>query len=748
MSLPPEPLTATDTLDYLKAIYGTTEGVAHLAVGCDPHLDTNGKYTHRAWVPTTFSWPAEADQLAAEITREAAHADVYACPYLMWAGKRSKGAAVERRLIHCDYDGPLDTERVTATGGFAVASGSEGHAHVYVPLAGPVTAVEHEALCRALGDYLGPHADSKVRDNDVLRPPGTWNHKPTANGQQPAPVTWLVKPNGVRVDPQTLEVILGAAPQPDPAAPAEATTQQAPPVDLDLPERVATAVANVSGDRSADIARIVGACADSNLQLPHARRIVGQRADLVQKLAEMKGRDDVLQCWLKAIDSRQQARRERPGGNAATWFDPCTDDGGGKPLSEQRFGDVTHLEADFWERPSLNRIHTAAKTRLASPWAVLGIAACYALHLVPPGWVLPPLIGGPGSLNWFVALCAVSGGGKNSAAAVAKELLGRPVFDVNVGSGEGLVAKYVIKGGKGEPEGQRPAVHFNVAEVGMLGALKDRSGSTLMPTVLEAFSGGKLGFAYATAGKDRHLDEHTYRLTMHVGVQPAKAAVLLDDADSGTPQRFMWFPAKDVHATEHPAQVWDGVALDLSEVLPQTVYPAWDLTVPEEAAAQIKSEYVKSARGEQDALDGHALFCREKFAYALAILDNRIAMTAEDWRLSGIASEVSSFMRGQVVAELARGERSRAEKRGVLRGVTQAAADSEKQAVEAEQIGSALKWALTKIGEAGGRMKTRDLAHKYDSKKRAVLKAALDFGAGLGQLRLLDDRVTWEKVTE
>ena len=45
-------------------------------------------------------------------------------------------------------------------------------------------------------------------------------------------------------------------------------------------------------------------------------------------------------------------------------------------------------------------------------------------------------------------------------------------------------------------------------------------------------------------------------------------------------------------------------------------------------------------------------------------------------------------------------------------------------------------------------MKTRDLAHKYDSKKRAVLKAALDFGAGLGQLRLLDDRVTWEKVTE
>jgi hypothetical protein len=50
----------------------------------------------------------------------------------------------------------------------------------------------HRALCEGLRDYLG--GDNKIRDNDLLRPPGTLNHKPAAKGGEPAPVEWLVRP--------------------------------------------------------------------------------------------------------------------------------------------------------------------------------------------------------------------------------------------------------------------------------------------------------------------------------------------------------------------------------------------------------------------------------------------------------------------------------------------------------------------------------------------------------------------------
>jgi hypothetical protein len=44
-----------------------------------------------------------------------------------------------------------------------------------------------------VGAYLGA-IDSKITDNDLLRPPGTFNYKPTLDGRDPAPVEWVVRP--------------------------------------------------------------------------------------------------------------------------------------------------------------------------------------------------------------------------------------------------------------------------------------------------------------------------------------------------------------------------------------------------------------------------------------------------------------------------------------------------------------------------------------------------------------------------
>ena len=180
---------------YLDTVYGQDKGFIHWAKGIDGFYDSNGKYKQKLWLPQHHHWPDQRKSVLAEMIAAADDCDVYVCPYLMVAKNRTKGEAVARRLVHADIDnGMLDADKVRQLGGFAVASGSRGNGHAYISLTDPVTAREHDALCRALGAHLGA-VDSKVSDNDVLRPPGTFNHKSAAAGHgAPTPVEWVVEP--------------------------------------------------------------------------------------------------------------------------------------------------------------------------------------------------------------------------------------------------------------------------------------------------------------------------------------------------------------------------------------------------------------------------------------------------------------------------------------------------------------------------------------------------------------------------
>jgi hypothetical protein len=307
---------AEDVARYLRAVYGEATGHAHLAVGTGQYITDRGKFEHRDWTETVFAWPAEAHLLVAEVGQAvAAGADVYVCPYLTHGRKRAQGAAVARRQVHADVDTALPADKVAALeGGFAVASGTGENGHAYVALSEPVPANIHRALCRALGQYLGA-VDAKISDNDVLRPPGTLNHKPQTFGTapDPAPVTWLVEPTGATVAPAKLAEALGMT-LPTPGAPEAATGPAGAVEEVDvaaLPQPVRDALAEVSGDRSVDTMRVVGACYDAGLTLAQTRGVVADRPDLRERLAERKD-DDVLTCWLKATDERQRrAQAER-----------------------------------------------------------------------------------------------------------------------------------------------------------------------------------------------------------------------------------------------------------------------------------------------------------------------------------------------------------------------------------------------------------------------------------------------------
>jgi hypothetical protein len=379
--------------------------------------------------------------------------------------------------------------------------------------------------------------------------------------------------------------------------------------------------------------------------------------------------------------------------NGAEYADP--DEGGRAPAGVLN---VEHLERNFWERDSLKTIYDGALARMCSPWAVLAYCAARALALAKPRVTLPPLVGGPGSLNWFAAVAAWSGGGKGSAMRVARELVAEFVLTRNLGSGEGLVDAYIKTPGRGADEPELyDSVMFVADEVDTLAALSARTATTLPGYLRSAFTGDTLGASNRKASS-LHIRENTYRLTLVVNVQPARAGALLDDAYGGMLQRFMWFPGVDARVSAESRGLPARLAL-----------PGWagfwangrEVELPQGADTLIREERAKAQRGEVDHLDTHALFIREKFAYALAILDGRDAMTSEDWELAGIAAAVSGCTRDWVGVELARARDEEASERGRLQGVSQAAAGVSKTQAERQRSNLIAGWIVDQLKVAG-----------------------------------------------
>lgn len=395
-------------------------------------------------------------------------------------------------------------------------------------------------------------------------------------------------------------------------------------------------------------------------------------------------------------DVRRRVAREMPD---PVLVNGAELDAGSATGTSSTLGTIEGIEAGFWDaRESLAMIYTGALARMCSPWAVLALCAARTLALVRPHVTLPPLIGGKGSLNWFAAIVATSAGGKGAASAVAAELVTDPVRQRNLGSGEGVLDAFVKPRDPetGEPAGLYESVMFVAHEIDGLSALAQRNGSTLMSILRGGFSGETIGFSYRA--NNRHLDAHTYRMTLVLSAQPARAGWLIGDQDGGTPQRFMWFPGQDDRiAMDRPH--FPG-ALTLPREVDAWPYPV-ELTIPAEAEDLILTERVKAAHGEQDSLDGHALFAREKFAFALAVLDGRTQMSDEDWRLSGIAAQVSDHTRSAVAEAVQLARERDATEHGELQGISHAAANVSRAQAEWKRAHRIASWVFDKLKSAG-----------------------------------------------
>ena len=401
-------------------------------------------------------------------------------------------------------------------------------------------------------------------------------------------------------------------------------------------------------------------------------------------------------------------------------------------------------DRDFWTaRPELERIHIYAQAQMASPWAVLAGVLARITCQVPPAVVLPAIIHDEASLNLTLALVGRSGDGKGGSVAVARRAvdIGTPAFQIHtLGSGQGIAHGYGHweNGKDGEPGRvvqHATSVMFNVEEVDHLAAHNNQNGSTALAELRRFCMGEKLGHLYVDRTKRIEIPDHHYRGAIVVGVQPARAGIILNDADGGTPQRFTWWPTIDHHPPDIEPERPEPLRWELPRDLPD-VNPLTGLRpIPVCSALQDAVREARRARnrGEGDPLDGHALLTRERWAAALGLLSGHWGITDEDAELAGRAMAVSDATRAGVVVVL------EAAKRAVNVARGHADADRE-EVIEDRQDQRVARRLLEHLRRERDWITASDLRRGLTSRDRPALESAIEklIAAGQAESELIE----------
>jgi hypothetical protein len=260
------------------------------------------------------------------------------------------------------------------------------------------------------------------------------------------------------------------------------------------------------------------------------------------------------------------------------------------------------------------------------------------------------------------------------------------------------------------------------------------TGSTTLAELRRFGMGEKLGHLYADPSRRLEIEAHSYRGAVIVGVQPARAGVILDAADAGTPQRFYWTPSRD----PDPPKVEPDRPAPLLWVPPRKL-PAPEPRTGRQPIAVCQSAVDAIRQGQRDrnagklgALDGHALLTRERIAAALGMLTGHYGITEEDWKLAGAAMAVSDATRARVVAAL--------EARKRQANITRGQAEAERAVivagwVEQDATKRVARLIRRKLPDRGW-ITHSDLRKKITSRDRGYFDAAIDVLADAGQINV------------
>lgn len=308
----------------------------------------------------------------------------------------------------------------------------------------------------------------------------------------------------------------------------------------------------------------------------------------------------------------------------------------------------------FWSmRPWLTSVYRQAGQFLQQPWFLFGAVLANLSAEIPPWVVLPDIAGSRVGLNLYTALVGPPSAGKSSAMAIAREagaglLKGRHSWSSASGglaSGEGLAKLFgsmrLVEDDDGVKREQMAwktrRVLARTDEIETLEAVAGRTGSTLQGIVNSAWTGSEISISYAALDKRIAMPAHEYRLSILVGAQPGKVGWLLDSADSGAPQRYLWMPANyRIEDRPDPEGFVPSIRLPLVLVggdgLVFETRQITEIEFPDHLREQIRSRRIEQANGAP--IRQHSDLQRMKVAGVLAMADGRMAVDDEDWLLA------------------------------------------------------------------------------------------------------------------
>jgi hypothetical protein len=264
-------------------------------------------------------------------------------------------------------------------------------------------------------------------------------------------------------------------------------------------------------------------------------------------------------------------------------------------------------------------------------------------------------------------------------------------------------------------------VIISAAEVSTLNALKARQASTLFPELNKAWMGEPLGFAHVSKEKSLPVKRHEYSLCLITGIQPTNANVILDDADSGTPARYLWLPTSDpgvpiVRPDQPPMwREWSlAKSINPNGLDPTRLRPLEVCQTAKDAVDQAALDRLRDK--PTDVFDSHALLSRLKTAAALALLNNRAGViTEEDWQLATVAHEVSDHTRQRMIDEIARTKARDNRARAEIQEHTAVLIDNRLTENAIKRVGQAI---MRKLDKANDWVSRADLRRSLASKDR------------------------------
>lgn len=396
------------------------------------------------------------------------------------------------------------------------------------------------------------------------------------------------------------------------------------------------------------------------------------QGDRQQAARSIAARTGILDAWKVA---RDQSGTAGPPANV----DPATGEILGSPAAR------TPLDDEFWNaRPYLQHIRTGAQSRMVAPAAVLACIIARVAAFTPPSTRLPPTIGSDSTLSTYVALRARSGGGKSTSTGCAEDLLPDIppgcVGPLPLGSGEGLIDAYfeMIEETDGGGKKQRIKRHtkrgalFLLDEGQALAEMGNRKGSTILPILRTAWSGGNAGQANASIETRRVLRSGSYAVGLVSLWQDHAAARLLDDVDGGTPQRFVFIDTTDATIDADNTPDWPG-PLDWKPppaIVMGGVHQSNRMHVHPDIVSEIRHTHAAAQRGDiiVEPLDAHRGLVKLKLAGVLAVLDARHDIDLDDWALAERIMCHSDGVRAWIASEATRRRRAE-ETAGTLRQV-------------------------------------------------------------------------------